>query len=534
MKKCLYLALLLIAVYLTGCKNYLSEPNYTKQTTDYLTSSVDGLQSMVIGMYAKDRELYRNNGDGESVVFLALLMGDDITVPIAGEGIPQFGRYNNLLSTNNIVSKYWRYQYVLIEYANTVIHAQSAFDPNDEALIQAVAEAKCFRAHAYLRLLQRFDNLYLNTSSVTLGESASSKRTPAKPDSVYALITQDLTYAIAHLPLTTTENGRFTRGAARHILAKAAAYMHDWQVVATQVDSIDASGVYALMPEPKDVFDAGDLNHSEGILVSQWDKSLGGWYTNYAVNPVTNNGHRMSLHTTPSYNQEQGMIIDAESGGYPWCRLFPNAHLFSLYNQATDKRYTQYYKHYWTLNNPEGLGRGQHVGDTIRPINMGQYKNVHPMCTKYFDKWTKTAPDEMMSFKDIIVYRLAETYLLGCEAYIHLGTDNGKALYYFNKTYARAGNAPMTGEVTLEMLSDEHARELCMEEDRWNFLKREGILIQNVRRWGGEYLVNDKGVILSNDTLSRINIQEHHMRWPIPQAQIELMGIENFPQNEGY
>lgn len=533
MKKSLFIIASLIVLSLVGCKNYLSEPNYTKQTTDYLTNSIEGLQKMVVAMYAKDREMFRNSGDAESVVFLALLMGDDITVPYAGEGIPQFGRCNNLMATNNIVGKYWRYQYVMIEYANTIINSQNKVDMEDERAQQVLAEAKCFRAHAYLRLLQRFDNLYLNTKSTTLGETSDAKRKPADKEDVYQLITSDLQYAIATLPLTTAENGRFTRGAARHILARAAAYMNDWKVVAQQVDSIDASGVYSLMPEPKDVFEGADLNHSEGILVSQWDKSLGGWYTNYAVNPVTNNGHRMSLHTTPYYNQEQGMIIDAESGGYPWCRLFPNSHLFSLYDQATDKRYTQYYKHYWTLNNPDGLGRGQHLGDTIKPINMGQYKNVHPMCTKYFDKWTKTSADEMMSFKDIIIYRLAETYLLGCEAYIHIG-NTGKALYYFNKTYTRAGNPTFTGTVTLEVLADEHARELCMEGDRWDFLKREGILLKNVRQWGGDYLVNDKGVILANDTLIRINIQERNVRWPIPQTQIELMGADNFPQNPGY
>ena len=524
----------LLLLGMTGCESFLNEPNETKLTTEFLISSPEGLHSTVVAMYAKDRELFRNSGDGESVVYLALLMGDDITVPIAGEGIPQFGRYNNLLATTNIVGKYWRYQYILIEYANTVINASEQMNKADSTVIRAVAEAKCFRAHAYLRLLQRYDRVYLNTRSTTLGEQTEAVvKKPAAADDVYALITSDLQDAIRVLPLTTPDQGRFTRGAARHILAKAAAYMNDWLVVANQVDTIATSGVYQLLPEPYDVFGAGDLNHSEGILVSQWCKALGGWYTNYAVNPVTNNGHRMSLHTTPTYNQEQGMIIDAASGGYPWGRLFPNNHLFSLYNQANDKRYSQWYKHFWTLNDKDNLGRGQHIGDTIFPINQGQYKNVHPMCTKYMDSWTKASPDEMMSFKDIIIYRFAETCLLGCEAYLHLNNQT-KAVDYFNMTYTRAGNAPWSGTLTMQDFMDEHARELCMEGDRWNMLKREGELINQVRRYGGEYLVDAKGRTLMSDTLSRINIQPYHVRWPIPQTQIELMGPENFPQNEGY
>ena len=155
------------------------------------------------------------------------------------------------------------------------------------------------------------------------------------------------------------------------------------------------------------------------------------------------------------------------------------------------------------------------------------------MCTKYMDSWTKASPDEMMSFKDIIIYRFAETCLLGCEAYLHLNNQT-KAVDYFNMTYTRAGNAPWSGTLTMQDFMDEHARELCMEGDRWNMLKREGELINQVRRYGGEYLVDAKGRTLMSDTLSRINIQPYHVRWPIPQTQIELMGPENFPQNEGY
>ena len=184
----------LVLLGMTGCESFLDEPNETKLTTDFLISSPEGLHSMVVAMYAKDRELFRNSGDGESVVYLALLMGDDITVPIAGEGIPQFGRYNNLLATTNIVGKYWRYQYILIEYANTVINASEQMNKADSTVIRAVAEAKCFRAHAYLRLLQRYDRVYLNTRSTTLGEQTEAVvKKPAAADDVYALITSDLT-----------------------------------------------------------------------------------------------------------------------------------------------------------------------------------------------------------------------------------------------------------------------------------------------------------------------------------------------------
>lgn len=522
----------LVALTFSSCEDFLEEKAYTQLDTRFLTESEEGMQRMVIGMYYRDRELFRNGDDGETTLYLALLMGDDITWPRAGEGIPQFGRYNNLLPTNNIVERYWKQNYIMIEYANTVIESAKQMKDMSEAAQLAVAEAHVFRAHAYLRLLQRYDNVFLTTHSTTLNGVRTEQKVPAAADSVYNLIYTDLQAAIAVLPLTTTDCGRFTCGAARHILAKAAAQKGDWKEVLTQVNAIENSGVYHLLDEPQDVFGAADLNHAEAILVSQWAKDQGGWWTNTNVNPITNNGHRLSLHFTPTYNREAGMLISYENGGYPWGRLFPNSHLLSLYDQQKDKRYQQYYKHYWTYNNPEGLGRGKHVGDTIFPANPTQYQNVHPMCTKYNDSWTKGAADETMSCKDVIIYRLAETYLLGCEAAIHENQPD-KALYYYNKTYTRAGNQARTAAVEMTDLLDEHARELAMEGDRWLLLKREGKLLELVRQWGGEHVVNNKGVVLNTDTAIRLNIDEHHLRWPIPQNQIDVMG-PSFPQNSGY
>lgn len=521
----------LVLLCLTGCENFLSEPVYTQPTSQYLVSSPEGMASTVTAMYYKDRELLRSNSDAESVMYLILLMGDDITVPRAGEGVPQFGRCANLMSSNKYVAYYWKLNYAMIGYANTVIGAMKNVDSTSEIAQQAVAEAKVFRAHAYLRLIQRYDNIYLTTTATT-PENIDREITyePAPQDSVYACIYRDLADAVQVLPLTTSSPGRFTRGVARHIWAKAALHHHDWQTAAEQVDSIEASAVYALLERPADVFYGAELNHSEAILVSQWAKAIGGWYTNTTT--LTNNGHRMSLHFTPQYNQEQGMTIDFESGGYPWGRLFPNTYLASLYNPATDSRYHDFYKYSWVYNNEKSLPRGKHIGDTLVAKNSSQYLNVHPMCTKYMDSWTKANASDAQSFKDVIIYRLAETYLLGCEAYWHLGQMD-KSLYYYNKTYTRAGNPARTEALSMQDIADEHARELAMEGDRWNFLKREDLLLTAVRAHGGEYLVNDKDVELMADTAIRINIKDYNVRWPIPLAQLEIMG-NTFPQNPGY
>ena len=535
-------------VFSSACSDLLQEKVYTQVTTDFITSTPAGMASAVLAMYEKDREIFRTNSDTETTLWTNMLIGDDISYPRAGTGVPQFGRYTLLASTPN-VGVLWQQEYAMIGYANLVISTASKVDMNDPVAIQALAEAKVFRAHAYFWLIRKYDRIFL-TTRVTTPENINDPITyaPAAPDSVFKLINEDLDYAIAHLSWTTTQPGRFTQGAARHIKAKVAAWeasyayngsyvgdpQQNWQEVANQVNAIDQSGKYSLMTNPADIFNGADLNNSEAILVSQWSKGVGGWF----VSPTTGStsGHRMCLHFTPLYNQEAGMMIDFASGAYPWGRVFPNGYLLSLYDQTKDTRYKAFYKTAWTYNStnvPSGIPRGKKLGDTVSVANSAQYLNLHPMCTKFNDSWTRISPTETQSFKDIIIYRLAETYLLGAEAYLHLGKTDSTAIYY-NKTWVRAGNtAVAAGTVNQNMITDENARELAFEGDRWFYLKRNGMLIDRVKLHGGDF-VKKGTLVLISDTVVRTNIKDFHVRLPIPQAQIDQMGATNFPQNLGY
>ncbi|MEI8273083.1 MAG: RagB/SusD family nutrient uptake outer membrane protein [Paludibacter sp.] len=529
--------LLSIASMLFGinaCSDLLNETPYTKITTDYISSTPAGMASAVLAMYEKDREMFRTNVDAETTVWTDLIAGDDITYMRTASDITHY----TILPTTGNVASFWKQKYAQISYANLVIAAAAKVDMTSPVAIQALAEAKIFRAHAYFWLIRKFDRIYL-TTRVTTPQNINDtiKYAPAVPDSIFKLINTDLDYAISHLSWSTTQPGRFTQGAARHIKAKVAAWQQNWQEVANQVNAIDKSGKYSLLANPADAFGGGiitttgDLNNTETILVSQWSAGLGGEF----VNPTTGalSGHRMPLIFAPKYNAERGMQIDYASGAYPWGRVFPNNYLLGLYDQTKDNRFKTLYKLTWTYNLASTLPVGKKLGDTLVATNLAQYLNVHPMCTKFCDSYTRTTPSLTESYKDIIIYRVAETYLMGAEAYSHIGKADSAA-YYYNKTWVRAGNVAIpVGSVTMNMIIDEHARELAFEGDRWFFLKRNGLLYERVKKYAGEYL--KKGtLVLNNDTILRNNIQPFHVRWPIPQAQIDIMGAVNFPQNTGY
>jgi len=83
--------------------------------------------------------------------------------------------------------------------------------------------------------------------------------------------------------------------------------------------------------------------------------------------------------------------------------------------------------------------------------------------------------DDRVSDNDIIIYRLADIYLLKAEAYAAL-EDPADAIDYLNKVRERAGNGDYTGptdKLTLEReILDERGRELYFENKRWYDLLR--------------------------------------------------------------
>jgi len=90
--------------------------------------------------------------------------------------------------------------------------------------------------------------------------------------------------------------------------------------------------------------------------------------------------------------------------------------------------------------------------------------------------------DDRVSDNDIIMYRLADIYLMKAEAFAAL-SNTDSAIAYLNKVRGRAGNGDYTGatdKLTVEKeILDERGRELFFENKRWYDLVRfhkEGVI----------------------------------------------------------
>ena len=138
-------------------------------------------------------------------------------------------------------------------------------------------------------------------------------------------------------------------------------------------------------------------------------------------------------------------------------------------------------------------------------------------------------------YRNKYMARSAEAYLLLAEARYRLG-DNRGALIALNAVRTRAHAAPATS-IDIQVILDERARELMLEEDRWGTLLRmkpeewqprllnygmytasgSDQVYPAIRRWA-EY--KDRSIKFKN--------------WPIPQTYIDLNTGNPMSQNEGW
>lgn len=160
---------------------------------------------------------------------------------------------------------------------------------------------------------------------------------------------------------------------------------------------------------------------------------------------------------------------------------------------------------------------------------------------RYYPIWTKFAPvddygyegvaagydgsrDNM--YRDDYACRLAETYLLRAEAYLREG-DKDKAAADINTLRRRAKCSYMipSGEVSINTILDERARELFFEERRWCTLLRmeEGIAMEQLKKHA--MYIADYHVYTGNIEWSL---------FPFPQAVIDSNTGNVLEQNDGW
>ncbi len=128
-----------------------------------------------------------------------------------------------------------------------------------------------------------------------------------------------------------------------------------------------------------------------------------------------------------------------------------------------------------------------------------------------------------ISYRDAVVFRLAEMYLIKAEAELGMGNSAG-ALATINELRAKRAiegkDNSISGTVDINTILEERAIELCGEQQRWFDLKRTRTLVERVKAYNAQ---------------GAENVESYHLLRPIPQAQIDAVtNKDEFKQNPGY
>jgi len=520
------LALVCLVLLITSCSDFLEEQPSTEIDAGFVYDTEDGLQTAVVSLYKFNRDRY-DEGQEDFIGALTVPSRSDLTFVRSGY-LGLMGRYQRGISPDGydsgiLSSRFWRHYYQIATKATEIINAAEAATDLDEDIVnQVIAEAKFFRAESYFFLYRMFDNIYVTTESVTPDNAFDVVDAPSSKEEILGLISSDLENAIDVLDWDV-DFGRVSKGTAKHLRAKVAMWEGDWAMAKAQSESLIEEGPHDLVKSTKQVFN-GRMEHEEQLFVIQFEENaLGGGSRNFI-----NANHGVKYWLAPNSSSRE------EYGGRGFSRLLPNNYLLELLAQdSSDNRDDDsYYRLKYFYDAGPNIGQEidlyQPITDLDNPSDTYKqyYERTHPACLKFAQEGSD--PTTYFQIGNVMVYRLAETYLIAAEANMRLGQDG---LSYINAVRERADASPIT-TLDEQAILDERARELGMEGQRWFTLKRFGqeVLNRQMTTYAGDgpFFPANLGV---KDP--RTNWKDHFINYPIPQRDLDLLG-PNYPQNPGY
>lgn len=548
------LLLIVLGLAYSSCNEnaYLEEDplDFYSPSNSFITFA--NFESAVFDLYAQLRDLRYNASDNAK----AQLYGTDLMFD-ARESTTnnRFGDYAVTLNpTSGMPSWHWTRLYKIVTSANTIIDRLPDGELTNEQQALIEAEARLFRALGYRYLVYLYGGVPLLLNEVT---APLTNFTRATREEVLAQIIDDATFAANELPgITEVADGRASNLVAQHFLAETYLAQGNWdQAIAAATVVIDDPNTAlmtqrfgSLASQPGDVyydlFRVGNQNRSSGnteaIWVAQMETDVPGGY----LSSTSNIGNSLErIHAPAAWTLVDpdgkpavlGWRSDLNSGGRGvsflrptaffentlWASDFDNDMRNSAFNYIRDFYY----------DDPNSAWFDSSAVKYPGPNLIAQSWRWYPWLSKvttpgqhpealYADKELGLLTSGGGStYTDQYYLRLPETYLLRAEAYLGKGALE-QAAADINVVRNRAQATPVApGEVTIDYILDERARELSLEEDRRITLVRVGKLVERVRLYNRH----------NGD-----EIQDYHALWPIPVGEIEANINGDLRQNTGY
>ncbi len=458
------------------------------------------------------------------------------------------GWANSIVPDNGQVSHFWEKYYKIIYNANVILNRIEDVEYTSEVERNIkIGEAKFFRALAYRSLVILYGGVPLTVDEITTPKRDFVR---ASADAVWEQVISDLLDATQLLPGAdeVEQDGRIAKGAAYHLLSEAYIATNDYpKAVAAASEVIDNLG-YALMKERFgtrstedgdvywDLFRRGNQNRSAGnteaIYVSQHEFQLAGGdlFDDLPRYVMPRWRSLRDINNAPLFVNNDFKVYGGR--GIGWWQ--PSDYVIDqIWEDSTGDIRNSEYNVFRDLvvRNPASAFFGQKMIESGAVTNFGNAFNrdwpgaMFMKCGP-INNFPEEVPDNApnSSYRERYVMRLAETYLLRAEAYL-LNNQPDLAADDINEVRGRS-SAPLitAGDVDLDFILDERARELFVEEERLLTLMRTGTIIERVRAYNPVH----------NGTFGDLEILDHQTVWPIPNGEIILNSEAVLEQNLGY
>lgn len=561
----------------TSCNDddFITEEPTTFYTIENSFNTVSQVEASVTNIYVHVKYWFQNDFFGKGI---GADMFDTPYWRCSGNG---YSNYSAWSSEYWKVAQVWDAYYQLVSYANQTIEgadSENIIWESEDDYDYVIAQSKFFRGFAYLTLGEMFGGVPIVTQFYTTPKYDFVRSTRVE---TYQQAITDLEDAVEKMPDYPTEAGRVAKGVAYHYLSEA--YLALATIQDNNVDNLNQSIKYAsmamelhsLMTERFgsralgtsagamngvaayyadgdvffDLFQRGNLDYSEGNTEALWTlqndylvaKDFGG-----------NNGLSYPREFSPVLRNANWKAEYKENNSSPWPSMITAyvggrgvsgvAPTEMAYNTVWEGAYSEDIR-----NNNVNMRRtfvcmdetssyyGQVVTEDM--LDPNTLENIYPISCKLapIDDWgyedLEDGGNRSSIYRDEYATRLSETYLLRAEAYYRLGeSDKAAADINVIRTRAQCAYLVSAGDVSIDFILDERARELYGEERRWCTLLRMGgtVAVDRIAKYG--YFSGSESSFFQG-----ANAQPKGWNlFPIPQTVIDANLEAELEQNEGW
>ena len=501
--------LLMLLLTSVGCSDeeFLTEEPKTFYTTDNIFSSETQLDQVILTMYSRLRNFKLTNDQMHGI-------GSDVLDAPEFRVSNAFSDYSRINAESSNFRTVYDFYYKLIATANTALAAADLEDISFESEAKKeyiIAQARFFRAYAHGMLAELFGGVPIVT------EVAKEPRfdfVRSTREETYQFAIDELEAIVNDLPEITEQGGRLVRGAAQHYLSEF--------YLALGIESSNEGAYDQAIKYATDVIDGGTfalMTERFGSRVDEENTVTGGadvWWDLFRFGGEGDPGG--------------GVGEDAGGRGVAFYAPTPLTE-FAIWDEsisAGDQRNAEHNISRKIFYNQPGdpLYGTQVPQDVIDATNEGRgwiFPIFYKLNTDKFDGLDQ-GENRSNIFRDEYAIRLPETILLRAEAY-HRKGENQNAADDINliRSRAQCDVLATADDVDIDYILDERARELYVEENRWNTLLRMGGTVATDRI--KEYALHPHVAL---------TLTFDYNLWPIPQSAIDRNKDVKMEQNPGW